>query len=144
MFDPRAEQPDTVLFARVQAGDADSFAELVRRYQPALERVARSRLGRQDWAEDVVQETFSGGVQIVLPVTIPRFGFRTWLWTILLNQCASHYQRRMRSVPSGAMARASPSGRRQLATNATDGRHRRLAELLAKERAASSSRSCCS
>jgi RNA polymerase sigma-70 factor (ECF subfamily) len=98
MFDPRAEQPDTVLFARVRAGDADSFAELVRRYQPALERVARSRLGRADWAEDVVQETFLAAFKSAASYD-SRFGFRTWLWTILLNQCASHFQRRMRSVP---------------------------------------------
>lgn len=98
MYDPRAEQSDAALVARVQAGDHDCFAELVRRYQPALARVARSRLGRDDWAEDVVQETFLAAFRWCASYD-PRLNFRTWLWTILLNQCHNHYQRRMRSVP---------------------------------------------
>ena len=49
---------DAALIAHVQHGETELFAELVARYQPALRRVARSRLGRSDWAEDVVQETF--------------------------------------------------------------------------------------
>ena len=52
------EIPDGVLIVSVLAGHRDQFAPLVERYQSALLRVARSRLGREDWAEDVVQETF--------------------------------------------------------------------------------------
>ena len=98
MFDPRSNESDAELIARVQAGDADSFAKLAARYQPALLHVARSRLGRSDWAEDVVQETFLAAFKSCASYD-PRFSFRTWLWTILLNQCSSHYHRRTRSVP---------------------------------------------
>ena len=49
---------DGMLIAAVLAGDREKFAELVRRYQRPLLRVAYSRLGRSEWAEDVVQEVF--------------------------------------------------------------------------------------
>jgi RNA polymerase sigma-70 factor (ECF subfamily) len=78
--------PDQALMRRVQAGEAALFAELVRRYQPALLRVARSRLGRTDWAEDAVQETFLAAFK-GRHTYREAYSFRTWLWTILLNQC---------------------------------------------------------
>ena len=68
-------------------------SSVVRRYQAVLARVARSRLGRADWAEDVVQETFWPRSSRVASLR-PQYSFRTWLWTILLNQCRAHYQRR--------------------------------------------------
>ncbi len=78
--------PDQALMRRVQAGQTAAFAELVRRYQPALLRVARSRLGRDDWAEDAVQETFLAAFKGRDTYREP-YRFRTWLWTILLNKC---------------------------------------------------------
>ncbi len=127
------QQSDADLFARVQAGDADAFSELVRRYQTALVRVAHSRLGRVDWAEDVVQETFLSAFKSCASYDA-RYGFRTWLWTILLNQCAGHYQRRMRSVPLDPW----PSEPDEAASAAGDerGETSPLGRLLAKERAA--------
>lgn len=94
--------PDTVmplsdedLMRRVQAGDHAVFAELVRRYQPALARVATSRLGRADWAEDAVQESLLAAFQGRHSYRPPH-NFRTWLWTILLNQCRRAWKRRAR------------------------------------------------
>ncbi len=94
---PQPEQalPDEALFGCVQAGETARFTEIVRRYQPALLRVATSRLGRRDWAEDVVQETFLAAFKS--RQTYRReYGFRTWLWTILLNQCRRSAGRRAR------------------------------------------------
>lgn len=119
--------------ARVNRGETDCFAELVRRYQPALVRVAASRLGRADWAEDVVQETFLAAFKSCASYD-PRFGFRTWLWTILLNQCHGHYQRRARSLPVEPL-----TGELEQSVGQGSDEHREsspLAELLAKERAA--------
>jgi RNA polymerase sigma-70 factor, ECF subfamily len=129
----RATQSDAALLERVRSGETDCFAQLVERYQAALVRVARSRLGRADWAEEVVQETFLAAFKSCASYD-PRFNFRTWLWTILLNQCRSHYHRRMRSVPLEPWAD-------ERATAALDSRQDRasgspLVELLAKERAA--------
>ena len=89
--DPRAQVPDSVLVARFRGGQAACFAELVNRYEMALRRVARSRLGREDWADDVVQETLLAAYRGINSYD-PRYNFRTWLWTILLNQCNGHYQ----------------------------------------------------
>jgi RNA polymerase sigma-70 factor (ECF subfamily) len=130
-MDQRLTQDDAVLFDRVCGGQTECFAELVRRYQPALTRVARSRLGRADWADDVVQETFLAAFKSCASYD-PRYSFRTWLWTILLNQCRAHYQRRLRSVPLEADGAARQSTARL--TAAPD--QTPLGELLAKERSA--------
>ena len=91
---PPSESPaDADIMLRVQAGELEQFATLIRRYQPALLRVARSRLGDATWAEDVVQETFLA-VYKARHTYDPRRNFRTWLWTILINQCHTHGQRR--------------------------------------------------
>lgn len=136
-MDPRSteleSESDAALVERVRAGQSDCFAELVRRYQSALARVARSRLGRADWAEDVVQETFLAAFKSCGSYD-PRYSFRTWLWTILLNQCRGHYQRRMRR----ASVEPLPTDSDPIDT--CGGRHSRdespLEALLAKERTA--------
>lgn len=87
--------PDQELMRRVQAGETALFAEIVRRYQPALLRVARSRLGRSDWADDAVQETFLAAYK-ARDTYRNAFSFRTWLWTILLNQCRRSWSGRAR------------------------------------------------
>ncbi len=93
-----ANQPaDGSLVAAVLAGQRDQFAVLVARYQPALLRVARSRLGRDQWAEDVVQETLLCAFRWLQSYD-SRFSFRTWLWTILLNQCRRHLKKRSRQL----------------------------------------------
>jgi RNA polymerase sigma-70 factor (ECF subfamily) len=91
-----ASLSDCQLMRRAQDGHRDAFAELVRRYQPALVRVAESRLGRRDWAEDVAQETFLAAYQSRATFRLDA-NFRGWLWTILINQCHRHYQKRSRS-----------------------------------------------
>lgn len=119
--------------ARVEHGETECFAELVRRYQGALVRVAVSRLGRADWAEDVVQETFLAAFKSRASYD-SRFGFRTWLWTILLNQCHGHYQRRMRSIPLEPLSEACEPA---VGSSSHDSRSSSpLAQLLAKERTA--------
>ena len=95
MPDPVVSLSDEELMRRVQAGDSAEFAELVRRYQPALARVATSRLGRADWAEDTVQESLMAAFR-GRHTYRPPHNFRTWLWTILLNQCRRAWKRRTR------------------------------------------------
>lgn len=94
-----ARLPDQELMRRIQAGEPGLFAEIVRRYQGALLRVARSRLGRADWAEDAVQETFLAAFK-GRDTYRDAYSFRTWLWTILLNQCrrSAHGQARQPRV----------------------------------------------
>jgi RNA polymerase sigma-70 factor, ECF subfamily len=86
MPDAGVHLSDQALMRRVQAGEAALFSEIVRRYEAALRRVAASRLGQAEWAEDVVQETFLAAYK-GRHTYRPELSFRTWLWTILLNQC---------------------------------------------------------
>ena len=92
---------DGEAIAAVLAGDAESFGVLVRRYQSALMRTAIGRLGRRDWAEDAVQETFYCAFKSLASYN-SLYSFRTWLWTILLNQCRRRYQKERRRPEEGA------------------------------------------
>jgi len=86
---------DGTLIADVLSGKTERFALIVLRYQRALLSVAKSRLGRDDWAEDVTQESFLCAFKSLKSYD-SRYSFRTWLWTILLNQCRRHYQKNQR------------------------------------------------
>lgn len=117
---------------RVQAGQTGLFAELIRRYQPALLRVARSRLQRADWAEDAVQETFLAAYKSRHTYR-SEFSFRTWLWTILLNQCRSLGQRQRRAAPPGSW-RGDFQPDEAVAAVPEDARPLPLTQLIVRER----------
>src|SRR5262245_38742572 len=111
---------------RVQAGQVFLFDELVRRYRPALVRVAFSKTGEAAWAEDVVQEPLLAAFA-PRDTYNPQFAFRTWLWTILLNICRRQWQRhatRSHERPNWSEANAES----EPATNETG-----LAVLLSTE-----------
>jgi RNA polymerase sigma-70 factor, ECF subfamily len=87
------ELDDLQIMRRVQAGEVELFDLLVERYRGPLLNVAWSKLGNRTWAEDVVQEAFLAGFASRATYN-PQFAFRTWLWSILLNLCRRHWQRR--------------------------------------------------
>jgi RNA polymerase sigma-70 factor (ECF subfamily) len=97
-----ASTSDGTLVAAIRAGDEAAFAVLVRRYQPALLRAAMSRLGQRQVAEEAVQETFLCAHRWLASYD-SQYSFRTWLWTILLNQCTRLGKReaRQKAAPSG-------------------------------------------
>src|SRR5262245_28549231 len=84
---------DGPLIAAALAGEEGAFAQLARRYQLPLFHAARSRLGDVQLAEDAVQEALLCAFRW-LHTYDSRYSFRTWLWTILLNQCTRIGQRR--------------------------------------------------
>lgn len=84
---------DTDIMERVKRGDVALFDELVHRYRQPLLKVAWSKLGHREWAEDVVQETFLAAYAARMTYN-PSFAVRTWLWTILLNLCRRQWKRR--------------------------------------------------
>lgn len=101
--------PDGVLIAAALAGDESAFALLVARYQGPLHKAAVSRLGRRELAEEVVQEAFLCAHRW-LATYDSRFSFRTWLWTILLNQCSRQGKREARhSAPWAVSTTAAES-----------------------------------
>jgi RNA polymerase sigma-70 factor (ECF subfamily) len=103
------ESPDGLLVAAALADEREAFALLVRRYQGPLLKAAVSRLSRRMWAEEAVQETFLCAHRW-LTTYDSRFSFRTWLWTILLNQCSRVAKREAKHVPQAA-ADALPNAR---------------------------------
>ena len=78
---------DGSLIAAALAGDESAFALLVERYRGPLTKAAYSRLGRRELAEEAVQEALLCAHRW-LGTYDSRYSFRTWLWTILLNQCS--------------------------------------------------------
>ena len=131
-FEP---QTDNALVAAVLAGQSEHFAELVARYQAPLLRLALNRLGRRDLAEDAVQETFFCAYKSLASYD-SRFSFRTWLWTILLNQCRRSLKKGARQPKVEAWSDFDTSGEVTpgLFTEGDDGNAAPLANLLAKER----------
>lgn len=97
MTSAAAEEPDGIVIAAVLSGDRERFAELVGRYHGPLQRLAYSRLGRREWAEEAVQETLLNAFKS-LHTYDSQYSFRTWLWTILLNQCHRIYKQQGRGV----------------------------------------------
>jgi RNA polymerase sigma-70 factor, ECF subfamily len=104
-----ADAADEDLVARAQAGDEEAFAELVRRYSPALLRLARMYVASQAVAEDVVQETWLGVLR-GLERFEGRSAFRTWLFRILVNRAKTRGVREHRSVPFASLGTGGDGG----------------------------------
>src|SRR4051794_22584692 len=107
-----AVDDEVMLVERLRAGDEQAFAELVRLYQPRLQRLARVTVGSTAVAEEVVQDTWLGVVR-----GIDRFegrsSFKTWLFRILLNRArtaASKEQRAGRPDDEGDVERFDSNG----------------------------------
>lgn len=124
-----SSSPDGVLIAAALEGEGEAFALLVARYRSPLLKAAVSRLGRRELAEEAVQEALLCAHRW-LATYDSRFSFRTWLWTILLNQCARKGKREGFRVPSSAFGGAETEDRGQGTDNKTP-----LDVLLAKETA---------
>jgi len=99
-----------MIIAAALAGEQDAFALLVGRYQAPLLRAAMSRLGRRELAEEAVQETFLCAHRW-LTTYDSRFSFRTWLWTIALNQCSRQAKRESKQPRAAALPEAENSPR---------------------------------
>ncbi len=95
MKNPSKNRQDESIVTAVLSGDRERFGEIVSKYEAALFRLAQSRLGNEEIAKEVVQETFLCAFKWLASFD-SKYNFRTWLWTILLNQCnrflrKSHY-----------------------------------------------------
>ena len=88
---------DKEIVRQVLHGNTERFNELVLRYQNPLLRLAYTKLNDRVLAEGAVQETFLAAFKS-LDTYKAEFGFRTWLWTILLDQCRRHGQRNQKKA----------------------------------------------
>src|SRR5262245_56031248 len=86
--DPRSRMTwtDEELVARSIGGDADSFNELVVRWERPIYALAYRTIGREDDARDVCQETFLRAFR-ALPGFRGQAKFSSWLYRIALNLC---------------------------------------------------------
>lgn len=129
------DSPDGMLIAAALTGDEQAFAHLTHRYQSALFRLANSRLGQRELAEEAVQETFLAAHRW-LATYDSRYSFRTWLWSILLSQCSRQAKRESRqpseNLPHPESAAATPDAsplRQLLDSESRDRLHQLLARL---------------
>ena len=136
---PQPPDSDVDLMRRATRGDQAAFGALVERYQGALTRVALSRLQDSDAADDVVQETFFAAFKSKHTYD-EQYAFRTWLWTILLNQCRRHAGKLARGPRYHSLDRAADDDESaaeqsdQLTAATTDPQPPALSLLLARER----------
>jgi RNA polymerase sigma-70 factor (ECF subfamily) len=78
---PSAEKTDEELAREARAGSRRSFDELARRYKRRLFVYLRPRVGSDQDAEDLVQETFLKLYRNIAGYE-PAFKFSTWLYTV--------------------------------------------------------------
>src|SRR5918911_3779566 len=91
---------DEELVARSVDGDADSFNELILRWERPIYALAYRTIGREEDARDVCQETFLRAFR-ALPAFRGQAKFSSWLYRIALNLCRD-WLRRERRTPIAA------------------------------------------
>ena len=91
------QRTDEELVALATAGDADSFNQLVRRWERPIFALAYRVLGREDDARDVCQETFLRAFQGIKGFK-GQAKFSSWLYRIALNLCRDWMRRERRSA----------------------------------------------
>jgi RNA polymerase sigma-70 factor (ECF subfamily) len=82
----RISPSDADVIARARKGDHDAFRVLVERYQARAYGLALRVLRDEEWAADVVQESFLK-VYRSLDRFEERSSFYTWLYRIVMNLC---------------------------------------------------------
>ena len=96
---------DEELVARSIRGDADSFNELILRWERPIYALAYRTIGREEDARDVCQETFLRAFR-ALPGFRGQAKFSSWLYRIALNLCRDWVRRERRAPvvqpPEGA------------------------------------------
>ncbi len=87
---------DEELVARSIGGDADSFNQLVVRWERPIYALAYRTIGREEDARDVCQETFLRAFR-ALPGFRGQAKFSSWLYRIALNLCRDWIRRERRT-----------------------------------------------
>jgi RNA polymerase sigma-70 factor (ECF subfamily) len=87
---------DEELVARSIRGDADSFNQLILRWERPIYALAYRTIGREEDARDVCQETFLRAFR-ALPGFRGQAKFSSWLYRIALNLCRDWVRRERRA-----------------------------------------------
>src|SRR5919106_2958140 len=95
---------DEELVARSIRGDAESFNELILRWERPIYALAYRTIGREEEARDVCQETFLRAFR-GLPGFRGQAKFSSWLYRIALNLCRDWLRKQRRApvqqIPEG-------------------------------------------
>jgi len=92
----------------LRAGNDAAFVELLRAYGSAMLRLARSYVGSQAVAEEVVQEAWLGVIR-GLHRFEGRSSLKTWVFRILTNTASTRAEREGRTVPFSALEGDDPA-----------------------------------
>ena len=95
---PEPALADEEVVARVRAGETPLYEVLMRRYNQRVYRVARSILGNDSEAEDVMQEAYVRAYQH-LDQFAGRSSFATWLTRIAVHEALARARRSSRFDP---------------------------------------------
>ncbi len=87
---------DDELVTRARGGDADSFNQIVLRWERPIYALAYRVIGREEDARDVCQETFLRAFR-ALPGFKGEAKFSSWLYRIALNLCRDWIRRKRRA-----------------------------------------------
>jgi RNA polymerase sigma-70 factor (ECF subfamily) len=87
---------DDELVAKSVGGDAESFNELILRWERPIYALAYRVIGREEDARDVCQETFLRAFR-ALPGFKGQAKFSSWLYRIALNLCRDWIRRQRRA-----------------------------------------------
>ena len=87
---------DEELVARSRTGDAESFNQLISRWERPIYALAYRVIGREEDARDVTQETFLRAFR-GLAAFKGQAKFSSWLYRIALNLCRDWIRRKKRS-----------------------------------------------
>src|SRR5215213_11198489 len=90
---------DEELVARSIGGDADSFNQLILRWERPIFALAYRTIGREEDARDVCQETFLRAFR-ALPAFRGQAKFSSWIYRIALNLCRDWIRRERRTPVS--------------------------------------------
>jgi RNA polymerase sigma-70 factor, ECF subfamily len=95
---------DDELVAKSIGGDAESFNQLILRWERPIYALAYRVIGREEEARDVCQETFLRAFR-ALPGFKGQAKFSSWLYRIALNLCRDWIRRQRRApvmqIPEG-------------------------------------------
>lgn len=87
---------DEEIVRRIRSGETSLFEVLMRRHNPRLFRVARSILGSELEAEDVMQDAYVRAYEH-LDQFEGRARFSTWLTKILVHEASARHRKTMRA-----------------------------------------------
>jgi len=99
---------DEEIVGRVRAGETSLFEILMRRHNQRLYRTARSIVGNEGEAEDVMQEAYVRAFQH-LPQFEGRSRFSTWLTKIVVHEASLRRRRAVRFLALDTAIQMSPA-----------------------------------